>query len=129
MGEILDFGKSKDERTSILVDEVITDISMKAGNCGLEETVNLESFVPQGVIPVSGFENSPYVENLNKYSFRVNNRFVQKGWIIAGTVRLDEDYFSRRAEFLEGVKWRNIREERSHHFESGDPVMVFYGKH
>ena len=57
MVEILDFDKAKNERTSILVDEVIADISMKADDCGLEETVNSTLFVPQGVHPARAFED------------------------------------------------------------------------
>jgi len=129
MAKILDFEAAKERRVIAVVNSAIADNLRAAGNCGLEQTVNLTMFVPQGVRPASAFEDSPYVPNLNRYQFRVNNDLVRDGWQIAGAVRVDEDYFAKRAKFLSGVKWKNVREERSNYLGSGYPVMVFYGKH
>jgi len=99
-----------------------------AGSVGLDRDVHGMFFVPQGVEATPDFRDLTYVPNYNKCGFHVDNDLIREGWTVTDAIPFNENYFSRRAKALKRLKWKNIKEERSHDLQTGQEMVVIYGR-
>ena len=108
------------------LDQEIADLGLEIERLTGVKIGNVRLIIPLGT--KSLLHNCESVINLNKYSYNVDSDLIFDGWIPFHTIPLTRDYFQKRAKCLENMEGQEVKEVRSQHLNTGEKIMVFYGK-